>query len=141
MTPRQITLVRETFAAVKPIAEQAAAQFYDRLFALDPSLRALFKSDMRAQGQKLMQMIDVAVAGLDKPEALVPAVRALGERHRGYGVAPAHYGTVGEALLWTLGKGLGPAFTDEARAAWLAAYGLLAGAMQQDASRPAAAAE
>jgi hemoglobin-like flavoprotein len=139
MTPRQIALVRETFAAVKPIAADAADLFYDRLFALDPSLRALFKSDLRAQGAKLMQMIGVAVAGLDKLETIVPAVKALGQRHRGYGVQPAHYATVGEALLWTLGKGLGPAFTDEARDAWLAAYTLLAGAMQQGADEAPAA--
>lgn len=140
MTPRQIALVRETFAAVKPIAGTAAALFYDRLFALDPALRALFKSDMREQGAKLMQMIGVAVAGLHAPEALVPTLRGLGRRHRGYGVDDRHYDTVGEALIWTLGQGLGPAFTDEAREAWLAAYGLLAGVMQAGAAEADAAA-
>jgi hemoglobin-like flavoprotein len=140
MTPRQIALVRENFAAVKPIADTAAALFYDRLFALDPALRALFKSDMRAQGAKLMQMIGVAVAGLHAPEALVPTLEELGRRHRGYGVEDRHYATVGEALIWTLEEGLGAAFTAEARAAWLAAYMLLAGVMQAGAARPDAAA-
>jgi hemoglobin-like flavoprotein len=140
MTPRQIALVRENFAAVKPIADTAAALFYDRLFALDPALRALFKSDLRAQGAKLMQMIGVAVAGLHAPEALVPTLEDLGRRHRGYGVADRHYATVGEALIWTLERGLGAAFTTEARAAWLAAYTLLAGVMQAGAARPDAAA-
>ncbi len=139
MTPRQIALVRENFAAVKPIADAAAAIFYGRLFALDPSLRALFKSDMREQGAKLMQMIGVAVAGLHAPEALVPTLRALGRRHRGYGVEHRHYATVGEALIGTLEQGLGPAFTDEAREAWLAAYALLASVMQAGAAEAAAA--
>lgn len=140
MTPRQIALVRENFAAVKPIAGTAAALFYDRLFALDPALRALFKSDMREQGAKLMQMIGVAVAGLHAPEALVPTLRGLGRRHRGYGVEDRHYATVGEALIWTLRQGLGPAFTDEAREAWIAAYTLLAGVMQAGAAEADAAA-
>ena len=48
--------------------------------------------------------------------------------------------TVGEALIWTLGQGLGPAFTDEAREAWLAAYTLLAGVMQAGAAEADAAA-
>lgn len=139
MTPSQIALVRENFAAVKPIAATAAALFYDRLFALDPSLRPLFKSDLGEQGAKLMQMIGVAVAGLHAPEALVPTLHGLGRRHRGYGVEDRHYATVGEALIWTLEQGLGPAFTAEARAAWLAAYGLLAGVMQAGAAQANAA--
>lgn len=140
MTPRQIALVRENFAAVKPIAGTAAALFYDRLFALDPALRSLFKSDMREQGAKLMQMIGVAVAGLHAPEALVPTLRGLGRRHHGYGVEDRHYATVGEALIWTLEQGLGPAFTAEAREAWLAAYTLLASVMQAGAAEADAAA-
>ena len=62
MTPEQQTLVRGSFAKVAPIAAQAAAMFYDRLFALDPRVGApLFKGDMTEQGQKLMAMIGTAV--------------------------------------------------------------------------------
>lgn len=77
-----------------------------------------------------MNMIGTAVAGLSKPETIVPAVRALGQRHVGYGVKNAHYATVGEALLWALGAGLGAAFTADVKEAWTSAYGLLAGVMQ-----------
>jgi hemoglobin-like flavoprotein len=44
-------------------------------------------------------------------------VKALGARHSGYGVAAAHYAIVGEALLWTLERGLGEGFTPEVRSA------------------------
>ena len=111
MTPSQKSLVQQTFAQVVPIADQAAALFYGRLFELDPSLRPLFKSDIRAQGQKLMQMIGYAVSKLDAPDELTLAVEGLGRKHVGYGVKDADYGTVGAALLWTLEKGLGAAFT------------------------------
>ena len=138
MTPSQKSLVQQTFAQVVPIADQAAALFYGRLFELDPSLRPLFKNDIRAQGQKLMQMIGYAVCKLDAPEELVPAVEGLGRKHVGYGVKDADYATVGAALLWTLQNGLGPAFTADVEAAWAAAYAALSGMMMKGAKVMAA---
>ncbi|MEM8905288.1 MAG: globin family protein [Actinomycetota bacterium] len=129
MTDRQIELVQTTFADVEPIADQAAALFYGRLFELAPGVRSLFADDMTEQGRKLMDTLGVAASGLTDLEALVPVVQGLGERHAGYGALPEHFPVVGEALLWTLGQGLGEAFTDEAEAAWTAAYGLLSEVM------------
>jgi hemoglobin-like flavoprotein len=125
LTETQIKLVQQTFAMVAPIADTAAELFYGRLFELDPSLRHMFKSDMREQGRKLMQMLSVAVHALDHLDTIVPAVQALGERHVGYGVTLQHYAVVGEALLWTLEKGLGDAFTPDVKEAWAAVYGTL----------------
>ncbi len=144
MTPAQIDLVQKTFADVKPIASTAAELFYNRLFTLEPSLRSMFKSDIRQQGQMLMSMIGAAVGGLKNLDALVPVVRALGSRHASYGVKEEHYAIVGGALLWTLEQGLGPKFTPEVRDAWAAAYGLLAdvmmlGAAEGEAVEPIAA--
>ena len=133
MEPKQIELVQESFRKVLPIAEIAADMFYARLFELDPSLRKLFKGDMKRQGGMLMSMIASAVRGLKDPNALIPVLTALGRRHVGYGVMDAHYATVAEALLWTLEKGLGEDFTDETRKAWAAAYMLMATVMQQGA--------
>ena len=134
MKPEEINLVRSTWAQVVPIKEQAAELFYGRLFALDPSLEPLFKGDMKAQGQKLMAMIGTAVGGLTQPETILPALRDLGRRHVGYGVQAQHYDTVGAALLWTLEKGLGPAFTPETRQAWAQTYDLVAGVMKEAAA-------
>jgi len=130
MTPTQIDAVKTSFAAVAPIADKAGLLFYERLFTLDPALKPLFKGDIGEQSRKLMQMITVAVNGLDKLDTIVPAVQALGARHARYGVADAHYDTVASALLWTLARGLGPAFTQEVAAAWVAAYTLLADTMK-----------
>ncbi|HEV7265623.1 MAG TPA: globin family protein [Falsiroseomonas sp.] len=135
MTPEQTALVEASFRHVAPIAEPAAAIFYRRLFALDPALRPMFaQADMATQGRKLMAAIGFVVGNLRRPEALLPAVAELGRRHVGYGVQPRHYATVGTALLGTLEEGLGEAFTPELRAAWAAAYGLLAEVMQQAAA-------
>lgn len=131
MTPEQIALVQGTWAKVVPIKETAADLFYGKLFELDPTLRPLFKGDIKEQGRKLMTMITLAVKGLDDLPALVPAVKDLGRRHAGYGVTAAHYGTVATALLWTLEKGLGDAFTPPVKDAWTQTYTVLANTMQQ----------
>ena len=134
VSAEEIRLVQESFAKVEPIAEEAAKLFYGRLFELDPSLERLFTGDMTEQGRKLMSMIKTAVASLTKLDQLVPAVKVLGQRHREYGVEPAHYVTVAEALLWTLQQGLGEAYTDEVETAWAAVYSLLAETMISAAS-------
>jgi hemoglobin-like flavoprotein len=130
MTPEHIALVQRTFADVLPLADTAAALFYERLFTLDPALRVLFHRDMQEQGRKLMTVLQLAVAGLSRLEALLPMVQQLGVRHRSYGVKDAHYATVGAALLWTLQQGLGERFTPEVQAAWTSAYTLLADTMR-----------
>ena len=138
MTSAEKLLVQTTFAKVAPIADTAALLFYGRLFEIDPTLRSLFKGDMVEQGRKLMQMIGVAVNGLDRLDQLVPAVQQLGVRHATYGVKDEHYATVATALLWTLEQGLGADFTPEAKDAWTAAYTVLAGTMREAAAAAAA---
>lgn len=138
MTPTQVELVQATWEKVVPIADTAASLFYGKLFELDPSLKPLFTSDIKEQGKKLMQMITVAVRGLNDLDKLVPAVQALGRRHVAYGVKDEHYATVGTALLWTLEKGLGDAFTPDVKEAWATVYGILADTMKKAAAEPAA---
>lgn len=138
VTAAQKTLVQNSFKNIATIADDAAVLFYQRLFELDPSLRQMFRGDMAEQRKKLMQMITAAVKGLDRLEQLVPVVQDLGRRHGAYGVAEAHYDTVGAALLWTLEMGLGRAFTPEVKEAWTAVYVLLATTMK-DAAREALA--
>jgi hemoglobin-like flavoprotein len=140
MTPREIALVQSSWKQVQPIAAQAAAMFYGRLFLLDPSVRPLFRGDLRDQGTKLMSMISVAVNALARIETLVPAVQALGRRHAGYGVQDRHYDTVEAALIWTLGEGLGEAFSAETEQAWRTAYAVLASTMKEASRVPAIAA-
>jgi hemoglobin-like flavoprotein len=134
MTPEQKSLVRESFAKVAPIAPAVAEMFYNRLFELDPSLRSLFKIDMKEQGRKLIAMIVTAVSNLDRLDEIIPAVQDLGRRHAGYGVLDAHYDTVANALLWTLEQRLGADFTPATKAAWTACYVVLAGEMKDAAA-------
>lgn len=137
MNPEEIILVQQTWQKVVPIKEAAAELFYGKLFELDPSLRALFKGNIKEQGRKLMTMISTAVNGLTRLEQLLPAVQDLGRRHVGYGVTNAHYDTVATALIWTLEQGLGPTFTPDVKAAWVKTYTVLAKTMQDAAVEPA----
>ena len=137
MTPENIGLVKSSWQLVLPIQKTAAELFYGRLFELDPALRPLFKGDMTEQGRKLMAMINTVVMSLDRLGSMLGAIEDLGRRHVAYGVTEAHYDTVGSALLWTLGKGLGEQFTPQVEAAWTEAYGTLATTMKQAAYAPA----
>jgi methyl-accepting chemotaxis protein len=129
MHQETIDLVQASWKKVVPIAPQAAALFYAKLFELDPALRALFKGDMQAQGMRLMQMIDTAVKGLGDLPSLTQALQDLGRRHATYGVQEKDYGTVGAALLQTLGELLVDAFTPAVREAWTSVYAALAHTM------------
>ena len=137
MTNDQIKLVQDSFRQVAQIAETAAQLFYARLFELDPDLELLFTGNLTEQGRKLMQMLGLAVNSLDRMEKLLPVVQSLGTRHVSYGVRDKDYDTVGRALIWTLRKGLGQAFTPEVEAAWSNVYATLASAMQSGSKMPA----
>jgi hemoglobin-like flavoprotein len=139
MNALQVELVRSSFASVQPIATQAAAMFYDRLFERQPGVAQLFTSDMAIQGQRLMAMIGGAVALLDRPQLLQQTLEELGRRHVGYGVRDEHYDAVGGALLDTLAAGLGTAFTPEHRAAWATLYAHISATMQAAAAEALAA--
>jgi nitric oxide dioxygenase len=141
MTPEQIKAIQESFAKVAPISEQAAALFYGRLFEIDPAIKPLFHGDMKEQGRKLMATLAVVVNNLNNLGAVLPAASALAKRHVAYGVKPAHYTPVGEALLWTLRQGLGASWAPELAAAWAAAYGVLSEYMIAEAYGRSAAAE
>jgi len=133
MNLQNVELVQESFKAVVPIQEQAADLFYNRLFELDPSIRPMFKGDIKEQGRKLMKTLALVVQGLGNTNDILPLVRELGARHLDFGVTDDQYDTVGAALLWTLEQGLGEAFTTEVMNAWVDAYTIISNAMIEGA--------
>lgn len=120
-------LVRGTFKVVADQPEAVAQLFYNRLFEIAPEVQPLFAHiDIKEQGKKLMMTLSVAVNKLDDLDTLVLVLEDLGRRHVKYGVKDEHYAIVGEALLWTLEKGLGARFTPEVKQAWTNVYTLVA---------------
>jgi hemoglobin-like flavoprotein len=130
MTPARMQLVRDSWALVLPMQQEAASLFYERLFVLAPEVRPLFRRDPAEQGAKLMAALHALVLSLGRMEQMLPMARELAIRHVAWGVQPAHYEQVGQALLWTLREGLGDAATPEVMAGWAEAYGELSGAMK-----------
>ena len=140
MTSEQVRLVQTSFAGLVPTDDDTLKLFfgeifYSRLFDLHPNLRPLFKGDLLEQGRKLLDMLRMVVVHLEQPEGILPQARELGERHVEYGTREADYASVGAALVWTLEETLGEDFTPELREAWVGAYSLLAGVMQDAARR------
>ncbi|URI09921.1 hemin receptor [Aquincola tertiaricarbonis] len=140
MNDYTIQLVNESFDLVEPMAPQAAALFRENLVQAAPTLQTLLHSDAGAPGEQLVLAMGEALRQLREPDDLLPAVEGLGRRHAGLmGLRDEDYDAVGGALLKTLEQGLGPAFDDETRAAWIDVYSAMAGAMKQ-VSRSASAA-
>lgn len=136
MDEQTIRLLQDSFGEVMAIRSEAAALFYERLFALDPALKPLFAdSDMRAQEMKLMAALALVVGKLRQLDEVIPVLESLAVKHVGYGVKESHYRTVGQALIQTLSLAFGERFTPELRAAWVAAYGAISGVMIAAARR------
>lgn len=133
MTPEQAQMVRLSFIQVMDRKLETGTLFYDRLFTIAPDVRPLFKGDMEAQAAKLMDTLSLAIAQLKDSATLVRMLEGLAVRHVGYGVKDEHYDQVGAALIWTLERGLGGAFTAELRDAWVALYTTAAGVMRNAA--------
>jgi hemoglobin-like flavoprotein len=137
MTPADIKLVQASFSQVIPIADQAATMFYDRLFTIAPEVKPLFKGDAATQRRVLMATLGAVVGGLNNLDAILPTASALAKRHVNYGVKADHHGPVGEALLWTLQTGLGPAWNPQLETAWTEAYTTLSNYMISEAYKVA----
>jgi hemoglobin-like flavoprotein len=132
VSPEQIHLVRASWPAVAAKADELTTRFYTYLFAIDDSAARLFTGvDLNAQRAKLAQSLAVVVKALDDPDQLLPAIGALGKRHRNYGVQHHHFDSVGEALLKALADTLGADFTPGTRSAWAEAYAVIASVMRR----------
>lgn len=134
LTDLQIDLIQSSFARVRPIAEAAGMMFYDRIFTLAPEARVLFGDDIARQAERTMTAVGSVVDGLRDVDTVVPLLLRLGARHAGYGVQPAHFDVVGEALIWTLEQGLGDDFSAPAREAWSVAWHIITGTMLEGMS-------
>lgn len=138
MTPEQVQLVRLSFTKVMAIKMDAARLFYERLFAIAPEVRPMFSNDIESQARKLMDTLALAIGSLRDPALLNRILDGLAARHVAYGVRDEHYDKVGEALIWTLEKGLGKDFTPQVKSAWTSLYAAIA-AQMRSAARPKAA--
>lgn len=103
--------------------------FYTKLITDHPAVKKLFPKEMSKQYVKLIDMLTSIVTSLNNPEYIKAEIESMAERHKEYGVKPAHYNMVGVALLWTLKEGLQSDWNHEVETAWTACYQSLASSM------------
>nr|WP_308286190.1 globin domain-containing protein [Actinomycetospora soli] len=128
-----VAIIRSSFEAVAPRADELTQLFYGWLFRIAPETRELFPVTMELQRTRLLRALIHVVQMVDRPDELSVFLRQLGRDHRKFGVIGEHYDRVGEALLGALGEIAGPLWTAEVKDAWVGAYGVVSQAMRDAA--------
>jgi hemoglobin-like flavoprotein len=136
MTPQQIELIQRSFDAIWPFRRKLAEVFYERLFELAPDAKRLFPSDMQRQHLKLMDTIAAMVGALDNRDLLQSIISHTGRHHAQFGVTSAHFSAFGDALIWSLERQFGDAYSPELREAWITLYNDVQGEMMRAAGSP-----
>lgn len=114
-----VDLLRSSFAAVAPQADDLAQAFYGRLLGTFPQVRPLFaETDFASQRKKLMQSVAAVVSLVDRPDELGPVLEQLGRSHNGYGVAPHMYDYVTFSMLASLADAVGDDWNEELASTW-----------------------
>lgn len=135
--PLQVEILENSFARIKPQADEFAASFYENLFAANPRVKPLFSTtDMKKQQKKLLASLVLIVESLRKPEVLKAVLQDLGSRHISYGAIPKYYPLVGAALLTTFEQYLKEDWTVEVKQAWMDAYDAITNIMFEGAGYP-----
>lgn len=148
MIPAQLRLLQRSFSKIEPVAEQFGTIFYERLFAIAPEMRPLFRTDIKAQQSKFMKVIAEVVqlhlrAMISLPataqvsgEVMIPGAFWSGKLHAAYGVRMEDFDSMKQALIWALRQTLGNDLTPEVEEAWVAAYDIVARAMKTGMDSP-----
>ncbi|NQZ58381.1 MAG: flavohemoprotein, partial [Lentisphaeraceae bacterium] len=77
--------LKSGYALIEDKLENVTSAFYLKLFADYPSVAPLFAHlPMEEQEKKLADSLRLVMNTLDKPDALIKALKALGARHQGY---------------------------------------------------------
>ena len=123
-------LLRDTFELLAPQADELALRFYDELFERFPAVVPMFsKTTKKKQSLMLVAALKLVIANLDDPDKLVPVLKGMGGKHKGYGAVPEHYGAVAETLLDVMKEFAGKAWTKKVHNAWSEALNLVAETM------------
>ena len=123
---KSIELLRETLELTLALDDTFPIRFYQRLFAAHPEVRPLFhRNSPGAQNKMFAQKLTAVIDHLDDPDWLGRELPSLAANHVRYGVTPAMYPWVGEALIATMREACGERWTPEAERAWTEAYASL----------------
>jgi hemoglobin-like flavoprotein len=131
MTSEQIKLIKKTWKIMMGVDPKIIGDaFYSKLFVDHPALRKMFPTDMEKQYVKLVDMLTSIIMHLDYHTNVdMDKLTEISKKHVAYGVKTVHYDMVGNALLWTLKKGLGFEWSQDVNDAWTECYRSLTNTM------------
>jgi methyl-accepting chemotaxis protein len=130
MTGFDVDILASSFKSIEPYGELLVRRFYEDLFKRCPELVPMFENTTPGdQQKKLLAALKLVVNKAGKPKSLKKALKALGERHQGYGALPDHYNVVAEILMESMSAIAGDLWTDKVEAAWQQALNQVANIM------------
>eukprot|EP01031_Cornospumella_fuschlensis_P026019 gene26019-31421_t len=107
----------------KTVTEYFYDVFYNRFFDVNPSCRGLFQKSISKQGSFLIRMISLLLQEVDEAEKLQKTLSNLTHLHNKIGVKAVEYSIMGEVLLYTVKKCVGPAeYTQQVHFAFAKIY-------------------
>ncbi|MEZ5287534.1 MAG: protein kinase [Vicinamibacterales bacterium] len=114
-----VACLESSFAHIAARGADFASRFYDTLFARHPAVRPLFaRVSMRHQQQHLLAALTLVIDHLRTPDAVAPALEALGRRHVGYHVQASHYVALTHVALDVIRETLGDDWSPDIDEAW-----------------------
>lgn len=121
-----VDTLETSFNLLAPRGEELVRRFYDELFIRAPAVRPMFDNTTPAeQNKKLLAALKLVIENVRNPEALAPALTAMGERHQGYGALPEHYPVVSSTLIDVMKEMAGDVWTDSIGDAWSKALNVI----------------
>lgn len=124
-----IARLQATYQVVREQDMQLAENFYAKLFAAAPHLRALFTTEPAAQAKKLIASLGMIVENLADPHQNTAMLTSLGKRHAGYGAKPEHYDLVIDLLIESMRELLGAQANEQNLHEWRLALRLVSDQM------------
>ncbi len=122
LSSQDLDRLRESYGEIARDPKTAGLLFYDHLFRIAPDTRDLFLTDIEDMAPRIMNTLGLMVAHIQSGEGLEDMLTDLSLRHVAYGVKPAHYNAVGEAIMAMLKDVIGAGFDAEIEAIWLTTY-------------------
>ena len=130
LTDREIKLIKQSWGELRGVDPVNIGDvFYRKLFIDLPEAKHMFKTSREEQSKKLVDMLSLIVARLDRSGEITDEIKQLGKRHALYGVKEIHYTYVGNALIWMLKQALRSSWNKEKEAAWIKCYQWMADTM------------
>ena len=97
-----VTIIKDSFQSVVPIADKVVSQFYNFLWEDYPESKKLFaNTNMPDQQKALIKNLVFIVDNLDNSQRLSAYLEGMGKRHVKYGTENEHFPWVKNSLLKT----------------------------------------